>query len=251
MTAKTKPIHLKVTGHTNSIVTIDNGVITSRSYLSDFNTLHCDDYPAFTSTDGLHVYMKNGKHHRIGSPAVIYTYGAVEYAIDGHFLPKHVYDQLVQYPNAYTDEVIVKKQNGYLEFSIPGGVGGTRSSRHGAAVYFYETGKFLYYIGGVLMTKDVWEDARHIFEIEDTTGSQWVDSRSGKLSRIAEATGCIGTYQMPAVMIKDGSWYRREYWINGKRHRVDGPAVITVDGSYKKYEYWINGEQVESFTDKL
>ena len=44
---------------------------------------------------------------------------------------------------------------------------------------------------------------------------------------------------------RDGPAYINEvgfsYWIEGKRHRLDGPAIETHDGSYK--EWWIDGQQ--------
>ncbi len=46
----------------------------------------------------------------------------------------------------------------------------------------------------------------------------------------------------PAIEWKAPSTHhhgRREYWQNGKRHRVDGPALITEDGD----EFWfLNGD---------
>jgi hypothetical protein len=44
----------------------------------------------------------------------------------------------------------------------------------------------------------------------------------------------------PAVVGYNG---KKEWWVNGKRHRLDGPAVIKDFGTYK--EWWVDGEQVE------
>lgn len=42
---------------------------------------------------------------------------------------------------------------------------------------------------------------------------------------------------MPAIVVPG---ILQEWWINGKRHRVDGPAVANI---YGLYEWWINGKR--------
>ena len=43
----------------------------------------------------------------------------------------------------------------------------------------------------------------------------------------------------PARILNAGSSpWAREWWVNGKRHRMDGPAVIWQSGNK---EYWVNG----------
>ena len=45
----------------------------------------------------------------------------------------------------------------------------------------------------------------------------------------------------PAVTwLMDGGWCY-EWWLHGKRHRLDGPAVESPDGSKS---WWVNGERV-------
>jgi hypothetical protein len=45
----------------------------------------------------------------------------------------------------------------------------------------------------------------------------------------------------PALIGADG---RREWWIRGRRHRMDGPAVIRADGTK---EWWVKGKRVSAF----
>lgn len=44
----------------------------------------------------------------------------------------------------------------------------------------------------------------------------------------------------PAILYADGSC---SWWLNGKRHRVDGPARTFIEnGGDPKYEWWIDNE---------
>jgi hypothetical protein len=43
----------------------------------------------------------------------------------------------------------------------------------------------------------------------------------------------------PAVIYPDG---RKEWWLNGKRHRVGGPAVKHISNTFFIYEWWILGK---------
>lgn len=46
----------------------------------------------------------------------------------------------------------------------------------------------------------------------------------------------------PAFVAFNGS--RDSYWLNGKRHRIDGPAIITrKEGAPDHLQYYVDGEQ--------
>ena len=54
----------------------------------------------------------------------------------------------------------------------------------------------------------------------------------------------------PAVVSKDGY---KAYWINNKRHRLDGPALIRSNGSEEYYIYGkeLTKEEFEIHPDRL
>jgi len=35
--------------------------------------------------------------------------------------------------------------------------------------------------------------------------------------------------------------YQKEWWVDGKQHRVNGPAVMIQKENYIRMEWWING----------
>lgn len=51
--------------------------------------------------------------------------------------------------------------------------------------------------------------------------------------------GFIHRVHRPAIEI-DGQYGRKEWWLNGKRHRTDGPAVKYNDD---RKEWWLNGDR--------
>jgi hypothetical protein len=44
----------------------------------------------------------------------------------------------------------------------------------------------------------------------------------------------------PAILHKNGG---EEWWIDGKRHRLDGPAVTVIVDNIVTYEWWIGGKR--------
>ena len=44
---------------------------------------------------------------------------------------------------------------------------------------------------------------------------------------------------------KNGNICYKEYWVNGKRHRLEGPAYISYyeNGNIRYEQYWVNGKK--------